>query len=174
MTENQQRIIDSLVNEFEKMNKPTSSNSGGLVDWDKLNSAKDKWLQTKREVELSNETMRTLILQTIDKTNEKMNKSLGHVFEIKPKNTWKEFENGYYWEFWAVAEPSHVKHEAFRVTLDVIKPNKYSDCNNFYVQVLKSIRFYTYAGNEHSVLIADTIDELFQHERVTKTIMKYI
>lgn len=174
MTENQQRIIDSLVNEFEKMNKPTSSNSGGLVDWDKLNSAKDKWLQTKREVELSNEAMRTLILQTIDKTNVKMNKSLGHVFEIKPQNNLKEYEYGYYWEFWAVAEPSRVKHEAFRVTLDVKRSDRYSECRNFYVKVIESIHFHTYAGNEHGALRAKTIEELFQDERVTKTIMKYI
>lgn len=172
ITKNQQQIIESLVNEFEKMNVSAPSISGGLVDWDKLNEAKDKWLQTKRDAELSNEAMRKLILQTIDKTNVKMNKSLGQVFEIKPQNNWKECENGYYWEFWAVK--SGVKHEAFRVSLNVVKSNKYSDCNNFYVQVLKSIRFHTYAGNEHSELKADTIEELFQHERVINTIMKYV
>ena len=173
MTENQQRIIDSLVNEFEKMNKPTSSNSGGLVDWDKLKEAKDEWRRTEREVELSNDAMRKLILQTVDNTNVKIHKSLGDVFEIKSRY-FTEVDNGYLWEFWAVKEPSRVKHEAFRVTLDVVKSNQYSDCNNFYVQVLKSIRFHTYAGNEHSELKADTIEELFQHERVINTIMKYV
>lgn len=173
ITENQQRIIDSLMNEFEKINVPAPSISGGLVDWDKLNGAKDKWLQTKRDAELSNEAMRKLILQTVDNTNVKIHKSLGDVFEIKSRY-FTEVDNGYLWEFWAVKEPSRVKHEAFRVTLDVTKSNRYSDCNNFYVQVLKSIRFHTYAGNEHSPLVTETIDELFQHERVINTIMKYV
>ena len=173
ITENQQRIIDSLMNEFEKMNVPAPSISGGLVDWNKLNGAKDKWLQTKREFELNNEAMRKLIQQTIENADIKMRKSLGHVFEIKSRY-FTEVDNGYFWEFWAVKEPSRVKHEAFRVTLNVTKSNKYSDCNNFYVEVLKSIRFHTYAGNEHRELITDTIEELFQHDRVTKTIMKYV
>jgi hypothetical protein len=157
------------------MNKPTSSNSGGLVDWDKLNSAKDKWLQTKREVELSNETMRTLILQTIDKTNVKMNKSLGHVFEIRTQN-WKEVEHGYIWKFMSVQNTAYgpIETEAFRVSLNVGKRYKYSECRNFHVEVIEFMQFSTYAGNEHGQLITDTIEELFQHERVTKTIMKYI
>lgn len=173
ITENQQQIIESLVNEFEKMNKPTSSSIGGLVDWDKLNEAKDKWLKTKREVEVSNEAMRKLILQTVDNTNVKIHKSLGDVFEIKSRY-FTEVDNGYLWEFWAVKEPYRVKHEAFRVTLDVIKSTKYSECRNFSITVLNSIRFHTYAGNEHGALITDTIEELFQHERVTNTIMKYV
>ncbi len=175
ITENQQQIIDSLVNEFEKMNVLAPSIGGGLVDWDKLNSAKDKWLQTKRDAELSNEAMRKLILQTVDNTNVKIHKSLGDVFEIRTQN-WKEVEHGYIWKFMSVQNTAYgpIETEAFRVTLDVTKSNQYSDCNNFYVQVLKSIRFHTYAGNEHRELIVDTIEELFQHERVINTIMKYV
>jgi hypothetical protein len=168
MTENQQRIIESLVNEFEKMNKPTSSNSGGLVDWDSINSAKDKWLQTKRDIELSNEAMRNLIQQTIDETNVKINESLGDVFVIKPKK-WNEVDNGYHWSFY-----NDKGHEAFSVTLNVKQMHEYSDCRNFCVLALKSICFNTYASNEHSQLQANTIEELFQHERVIKTIMKYV
>jgi hypothetical protein len=173
MTEQQKQIIESLVNEFEKMNKPTSSNKAGLVDWNKLNEAKDKWLKTKREVEVSNEAMRKLILQTVDNTNVKIHKSLGDVFEIKSRY-FTEVDNGYLWEFWAVKEPSRVKHEAFRVTLDVKRSDRYSECRNFYVKVIESIHFHTYAGNEHGALITDTIEELFQHERVINTIMKYL
>ena len=168
MTENQQRIIESLVNEFEKMNKPTSSNIGGLVDWNKLNGAKDKWLQTEREVELSNETMRKLIQQTVDDANVKIRESLGHVFEIKSRY-FTEVENGYRWDFY-----NSKGAEAFSVTLDVKRLNKYSECRNFSVEVIKSIHFYTYAGSSLGSLKTDTIEELFQHERVTKTIMKYI
>jgi hypothetical protein len=171
MTENQQRIIDSLVNEFEKMNKPTSSNSGGLVDWDKLNGAKDKWLQTERDIELSNEAMRNVIEQTITDVTLKLRESLGHLFEIKIYRC-TLIDNGCRWEFWAVKEP--IKHEAFSVKLNVKKMHEYSDCRNFCVLALKSICFNTYAGNEQSQLQANTIEELFQNGRVTKTIMKYI
>ena len=112
MTENQQRIIDSLVNEFEKMNKPTSSNSGGLVDWDKLNGAKDKWRRTKREVELSNDAMRNVIEQTITDVTLKLRESLGHLFEIKIYRC-TLIDNGCRWEFWAVKEPDRIKPVSF-------------------------------------------------------------
>lgn len=175
ITKNQQRIIDSLVNEFEKMNVPTSSNSGGLVDWNSLKSAKDKWQQNLREIHLSNDAMLELVLRTIDEASAKIRESLGHVFEIRTQN-WKEVEHGYIWKFMSVQNTAYgpIETEAFRVTLDVTKSNQYSDCNNFYAQVLKSIRFRTYAGNEYRELIADTIEQLFQHERVTNTIMKYV
>jgi hypothetical protein len=168
MTEQQQRIIDSLVNEFDRMNQPTTPINGGLVDWSKINQDKNEWERTKREIELSNDAIRKLIQQTVDDANVKIRESLGHVFEIKSRY-FTEVENGYRWDFY-----NSKGAEAFSVTLDVVKSNQYSECRNFYVQVLKSIRFHTYAGNEHGALIADTIEELFQHERVTKTIMKYI
>jgi hypothetical protein len=168
ITESQQRIIDSLVNEFEKMNKPTSSNSGGLVDWSKINEAKDKWLQTEREIELSNNAMRKLIQQTIDDADVKIRESLGHVFVIKSKY-FERIDYGYRWTFY-----NDKGIEAFSVNLDVKRSDTYSECRNFFFKVIKSIHFCTYAGNEHSQLQADTIEELFQHERVTKTIMKYI
>ena len=169
MTENQKRIIDSLVNEFEKMNKPTSSNSGGLVDWNKLNEAKDEWLQTKRDIELSNDAMRKLIQQTIDDTDVKIRESLGHLFEIKSR-VFDKIENGCNWEF------KHHRHidKAFSISLDVRSISKYSKCGNFSVYALKTIEFSTYAGNPNSALKTSTIEELFQHERVTETIMKYI
>ena len=40
LSENQQRIINSLVNEFEKINQPTFISNGGLVDWSKINQDK--------------------------------------------------------------------------------------------------------------------------------------
>jgi hypothetical protein len=157
------------------MNKPTSSNKAGLVDWDKLNEAKDKWQQNLREIHLSNDAMLKLVLRTIDEASAKIRESLGHVFEIRTQN-WKEVEHGYIWKFMSVRNTAYgpIETEAFRVTLNVVKSDQYSDCNNFYAQVLKSIRFHTYAGNEHRELIADTIEELFQHERVINTIMKYV
>jgi hypothetical protein len=170
ITESQQRIIDSLVNEFEKMNKPTSSNSGGLVDWDSLNSAKDKWLQTKRDIELSNEAMRKLIQQTIDDTDVKIRESLGHLFEIKSR-MFDEIENGCNWEF---KHHRRIDYKAFSISLGVRQYSTYSNCGNFSVYALKTIEFSTYAGNPNSELRCDTIEELFQHERVINTIMKYI
>ena len=169
ITKNQQQIIDSLVNEFEKMNVPAPSISGGLVDWDKLNSAKDKWLQTKREVELSNEAMRKVIEQTIEDVDAKIRESLGHLFIIKSK-AYDKIEYGYNWEF-----NHHSRIErAFSISLGVRKSCTYSDCGNFSVYTLETIEFSTYAGNPNSELRADTVEKLFQHERVTKTIMKYI
>lgn len=169
ITESQQRIIDSLMNEFEKMNQPTKSYSGGLVDWNKLNEAKDEWLQTKRDIELSNDAMRKLIQQTIDDTDVKIRESLGHLFEIKSR-VFDKIENGCNWEF------KHHRHidKAFSISLNVGSISEYSKCRNFCVYAIKTIKLCTYAGNPNSELKADTIEELFQHERVTKTIMKYI
>lgn len=168
MTEQQQRIIDSLVNEFERMNQPTTPINGGLVDWSKINQDKNEWERTKREVELSNDAMRELILQTIDDADIKIHESLEHVFVIKPTYS-DRTEYGHRWTFY-----NDKGIEAFSVSLGVKSSYRYSNCGNFSVIAIDYIRFCTYAGNNYNQLIANTIEELFQHERVTKTIMKYI
>ena len=169
MTENQQRIIDSLVSEFEKMNQPTPVSSGGLVDWSKINQDKNEWEQTKREIELSNDAMRKVIQQTIKDTDSKIRESLDGLFSIKSKG-YDKIENGYRWEF-----NHHSRIDtAFSISLNVTQSSVYSKCRNFYVYAIKSIQFSTYAGNPNSALRADTIEELFQHERVINTIKKYV
>jgi hypothetical protein len=169
ITENQQRIIDSLVNEFERTNQPTTPINRGLVDWSKINQDKNEWERTKREIELSNDAMRKFIQQTIEDVDAKIRESLGHLFSIKSK-AFDKIEHGYNWEF-----NHHSRIErAFSISLEVRKYSTYSNCGNFSVYTLKTIEFSTYAGNRNSMLRVDTIEELFQHERVTKTIMKYV
>jgi hypothetical protein len=169
LSENQQRIINSLVNEFEKINQPTFISNGGLVDWSKINQDKNEWEQTKREVEISNDVMRKFIRQTIEDTDAKIRESLGHIFTIETK-LWDRIESGCNWKFF------HHKSidKAFSVSLDVKTSHTYSKCGNFSVESIENIGFGTYAGNPNRELKWDTIEGLFQHERVINTIKRYV
>ena len=166
LSENQQRIINSLVNEFEKINQPTFISNGGLVDWSKINQDKNEWEQTKREVEINNDAMRKFIRQTIENTDAKIRESLGHIFTIETK-LWDRIESGCNWKFFH-------HNKAFSISLGVKTSYTYSKCGNFSAESIENIGFSTYAGNPNRELKCDTIEELFQHERVINTIKKHV
>lgn len=112
MTENQQRIVDSLIAEFNSRNEKTSNKSGGLIDLDELDAV------NQRHKDLTDDAERNMKLwnaQRIDYVNElvdKINDEIGHRLcvergDIATGN--KNYSN--YIFIYKLGTPSHLLHE---------------------------------------------------------------
>lgn len=78
MTENQQKIIDSLVAEFNSRNENTSSKLGGLIDLDALDAINQRHRDLTADAERSKELWEQQRIEYIDNLVEQIREEIGH------------------------------------------------------------------------------------------------
>jgi hypothetical protein len=78
MTENQQKIIDSLIAEFNSRNEKTSSKSGGLIDLDALDAINQRHRELTADAERNKEIWEQQRNEYIDKLIDQIREEIGH------------------------------------------------------------------------------------------------
>ena len=77
ITENQQRIIDSLIAEFNKSNE-TKSKGGNLINIDEIDSINQRHIKLTKESELSEIVWDDQRKEYIKNLHDKLQKEIGH------------------------------------------------------------------------------------------------
>jgi hypothetical protein len=78
MTENQQKIIDSLIAEFNSRNQKTSSKLGGLIDLDALDAINQRHRLLTADAECSQKLWEQQRKEYIDNLVEQIREEIGH------------------------------------------------------------------------------------------------
>ena len=78
MTENQQKIIDSLIAEFNSRNQKTSSKLGGLIDLDALDAINQRHKDLTDDAERTKNLWEQQCREYIDNLVEQIREEIGH------------------------------------------------------------------------------------------------
>jgi hypothetical protein len=78
MTENQQKIIDSLIAEFNSRNQKTSSKLGGLIDLDALDAINQRHRDLTDDAERTKKLWEQQRREYIDNLVEQIREEIGH------------------------------------------------------------------------------------------------
>jgi hypothetical protein len=78
MTDNQQKIIDSLIAEFNSRNEKTSNKLGGLIDLDALDAINQRHRLLTADAECSKELWEQQRIEYIDNLVEQIREEVGH------------------------------------------------------------------------------------------------
>jgi hypothetical protein len=78
MTDNQQKIIDSLIAEFNSRNEKTSSKLGGLIDLDALDAINQRHRLLTADAECSKKLWQQQRIEYIDNLVEQIRDEIGH------------------------------------------------------------------------------------------------
>lgn len=78
MTENQQKIIDSLIAEFNSRNEKTSNKLGGLIDLDALDAINQRHRLLTADAECSKKLWEQQRIEYIDNLVEQIRDEIGH------------------------------------------------------------------------------------------------
>jgi hypothetical protein len=78
MTENQQKIIDSLIAEFNSRNEKTSSKLGGLIDLDELDAINQRHRDLTADAERTQNLWEQQRREYIDNLVEQIKEEIGH------------------------------------------------------------------------------------------------
>jgi hypothetical protein len=78
MTENQQKIIDSLIAEFNSRNQKTSSKLGGLIDLDALDAINQRHRDLTADAEGTKKLWEQQRREYIDNLVEQIREEIGH------------------------------------------------------------------------------------------------
>jgi hypothetical protein len=78
MTENQQKIIDSLIAEFNSRNEKTSNKLGGLIDLDELDAINQRHRDLTADAERTQNLWEQQRREYIDNLVEQIKEEIGH------------------------------------------------------------------------------------------------
>ena len=78
MTENQQKIIDSLIAEFNSRNEKTSNKLGGLIDLDALDAINQRHRELTADAERTKNLWEQQRIEYIDNLVEQIREEIGH------------------------------------------------------------------------------------------------
>jgi hypothetical protein len=78
MTDNQQKIIDSLIAEFNSRNEKTSNKLGGLIDLDALDAINQRHRLLTADAECSQKLWEQQRIEYIDNLVEQIREEIGH------------------------------------------------------------------------------------------------
>ena len=112
MTTNQQRIVDSLIAEFNSRNEKTSNKSGGLIDLDELDAVNERHRLLTADAESSQRIWNKQRIDYINELVDKINDEIGHRLcvergDIATGN--KNYSN--YIFIYKLGTPSHLLNE---------------------------------------------------------------
>ena len=114
LTNKQQEIVDSLVNEFTKMNQPTNVAKKGLLDWEEIYSEIDAWEGTKTEINLKNEAFIKNAELEMERITEMLNNEFHAYFYIyHPNNN----NINYGWNWYIVPFGNHWAEPILRIEM---------------------------------------------------------
>jgi len=78
MTENQQKIVDSLIAEFNSRNEKTSNKLGGLIDLDALDAINQRHRELTADAERTKKLWEQQRREYIDNLVEQIREEIGH------------------------------------------------------------------------------------------------
>jgi hypothetical protein len=167
LTNKQQAIVDSLVNEFTKMNQPTSSVKKGLLDWNEIYQEKDEWENTKIEINLKNEAFIQNARIEVERINEMLDDEFANLFYIhQPQNN----NINYGWSWYIVPHGKHWHNALVNVNMKFINKHIYDKSNTAHVRRIDGLYFNSSASDEKY----DSIEDLFSAQSVINKFRSYI
>ena len=162
----QQEILESLQNEFTKLNtsKETTSKKG-LVDWGKINGNLDTWSDKKYEVEKHNQAMYALKYEA-EQTIEQQLQDEFCMLNIDHGTANWDVENGcskrvdFSTTWYIKGRKQYGCDYIVSIELGFKRMLIWSDCGNFHVDKILGFRFYGYI-NKQSYEV-DTFEQIFE------------
>lgn len=114
LTQKQQQIVDSLVNEFAKMNAPKNGGKKGLLDWDEIYQERDEWEKTKQELAMKDRAFIANAHIEMKRITEMLEREFeDHFYIHQPENN--NVNRG--WTWYIVAYGSHWHESTLRIEM---------------------------------------------------------
>lgn len=164
-TATQQEILESLQNEFTKLNasKETTTKKG-LVDWGKIEGNVYAWSDKKYEVEKHNDAMYDMKYH-LEQTIESQLQEEFCMFKVEHGTANWDAENNCskrldYSTTWYIRRHNQFSEYIFSVDLELKKTSVWSDCGNLYIDKVVEFRFSGYI-NKQSYNV-DTFEQIFE------------
>jgi hypothetical protein len=168
LTNKQQAIVDSLVNEFTKMNQPTSSAKKGLLDWDEIYSEIDAWEKTKKEIDLKNEAFLHNAQLEVDRITKMLENEFNAHFYIY-KTTNNKIECGWMWCI--VPQGKHLPDRVLRIDMKYRIVRIFNESETNFTNSIEQLYF---ENSAQSGIAHYSIEKLFEEKRVVNTFKEYL
>lgn len=164
ITENQQRIIDSLIAEFNKSNE-IKSKGGNLINIDELDSINQRHIKLTKESELSKIVWDNQRNDYIKNLNNKLQKEIGHRLVVSTGN-WamnnENYSNSIF--IYKYGTERHLLLEkAFYFRIDLTYTNERDEITKQWYKVYNGFELSRYTNPHKSTKYKDEI-ELFECE----------
>ena len=160
MTENQQRIVDSLVAEFNKQNEAKTKRTFKLIDVDELDAI------NQRHIELTADAQRTKDLwddecdRYIDELIQQIKEDIGDRLCVKRGN--EAMNNINYSEdifIYKYNTPEHsIREKALRMRFKLIKESRRDDITREYYDYYTGLKITSYVNSSMEISYDDEMD----------------
>lgn len=169
LTASQQNIVDSLVNEFTKMNQPSNKpNKVGLLDWDEIYSERDEWVKKKKEIALSNQAFISAAQIEMERITQMLeDEFVSHFYIHQPQNN----NIQYGWDWYIVPYGGDWDDHVVKINMGYNNEqvNNASNTDNAH----RHASFY-FKASKNTDLKFKSVEEIFSHHSVIKAIKKHI
>lgn len=167
LTEKQKAIVNSLVNEFTKMNQPTNVAKKGLLDWQEIYSEKEEWENTKIEINLKNEAFIQNARLEVERINEMLdNEFCEHFYIYQPNNN----NINYGWSWRIVPHEKHWHNSLVNINMYFIYQTIFDKSKTSHVRRIDGLYFNSSATDKQY----NSIEELFRDKLVINKFKSYI
>ena len=162
MTKNQQKIIDSLIAEFNSRNDKKTNQSNSLIDLDELdainNRHRDLTADAQRSLELWQEQRR----EYIDMLVEKIHNEIGHRLCVKRGDVATGNRNLYdaIFIYRYSTEQYQMRERAFKVSIQLTSSTERDDITKEWYRTYNGIELTRYVTPNHEKKYKDEV-ELF-------------
>lgn len=169
LTASQQNIVDSLVNEFTKMNQPSNkSNKVGLLDWNEIYSERNEWVKKKQEIALSDQAFISAARIEMERITQMLeDEFVSHFYIHQPENN----NINYGWDWYIVPYGQQWDDHVVRIHMGYNNEqvNNASNTDN----VHRHTSFY-FKATKNTDLKFNSVEAIFSHTSVINAIKKHI
>ena len=164
ITENQQRIIDSLIAEFNKSNE-TKSKGGNLINIDEIDSINQRHIKLTKESELSKIVWDDQRNEYIKNLHDKLQKEIGHRLVVATGDFAminKNYSNSIFiYKYWT--EKYFLLEQAFYFRVDLTYTEERDEITKQWYKVYNGFELSRYTNPHASTRYKDET-ELFECE----------
>lgn len=169
LTQKQQSLVDSLVSEFTKINTSMKVGKKSLLNWDEIYAEKDDWERTKAEVNLTNQAFFDNAEIEVERISDMLEEEFDGHFYIHHNGN--DIKCG--WSWYIVPQGKIWTESLFSIRTQYEKNDVRNASNTHNVYLYKSMRF-RYSQEHYSSGVYNSIEELFEDERIIKAIKSHI
>lgn len=168
LTEKQQQIVDSLVNEFTKMNVRKNSGKKSLLDWDEIYSEIDEWEKTKAEINVKNKAFIANAELEKDRVTEMLEREFeDHFYIHQPENN--NINRG--WTWYIVAYGNHWNYPTLKVDMDYQKLQINNPSKTTFVSEIDHLFFESSAER---YIKCNSVEELFMRKDIIQVFKRHL
>ena len=164
ITENQQRIIDSLIAEFNKSNE-TKSKLGNLINIDEIDSINQRHIKLTKESELSKIVWDDQRNEYIKNLHDKLQKEIGHRLVVATGDVAMSNKNYsdsiFIYKYFT--EKYLVREQAFRFSVNLTYTEEWDEITKRWYKVYNGFELSRYRNTHASTKYKDET-ELFECE----------